>query len=99
VIEGPGGQEALPAAAAYVLIGYLPEVALFQASGVQVDPVTLVPAVNPETCESNVPGLYLAGTLLAGRDTGKIFIENSRDHGGRIVRHLLARKAVATAAG
>ena len=44
--------------------------------------------VNPETCESNVPGLYLAGTLLAGRDTGKIFIENSRDHGGRIVRHL-----------
>jgi hypothetical protein len=41
----------------------------------------------------------VAGTLLAGRDTGKIFIENSRDHGGRIVRHLLASRTASTAAG
>jgi thioredoxin reductase (NADPH) len=81
------------------LIGYLPDTGLLARSGVRLDPVTLVPEVNPDTCESNTPGLYLAGTLLAGRDTGKIFIENSRDHGGRIVRHLLAGKAVVPAGG
>ncbi len=98
-IDGPAGRETLPAAAAYVLIGYLPDTGLLARSGVRLDPATLVPEVNPDTCESNVPGLYLAGTLLAGRDTGKIFIENSRDHGGRIVRHLLAGKAAVAPAG
>ncbi len=94
-IDGPAGPEVIPAAAAYVLIGYLPELAVLERAGVRLDPTSLVPEVNPETCESNVPGLYVAGTLLAGRDTGKIFIENSRDHGGRIVRSLLAaRQAV-----
>jgi len=97
--EGPGGFEILPADAVYVLIGYLPDAALLARCGVRLDPETLVPAVDPETCESNVPGLYVAGTLLAGRDTGKIFIENSRDHGGRIVRHLLASRTASTAAG
>ena len=38
-----------------------------------------------------MPGLYLAGTLQAGRDTHKIFIENSRDHGVRLVKHLAQR--------
>ena len=65
--------------------------------GIEIDPETLVPSFDPETCESNVPGLYVAGTLQAGRNTGKIFIENSRDHGGRIVAHLLARRGAAVA--
>ena len=90
-IEGPAGKECLPAQAAYVLIGYLPDVELQRAAGVQVDPETLVPTVDPATCESNVPGLYIAGTLQAGRDTGRIFIENSREHGLQIVRHLSSR--------
>lgn len=95
-IEGPAGPEVIPAAAAYVLIGYFPELEVVSRAGVRIDQETLVPEVDPETCESNVPGLYVAGTLLAGRDTGKIFIENSRDHGARIVRHLLAGRPAAT---
>lgn len=91
VIEGPGGEQRLAADAAYVLVGYLPDVDLQRRCGVEVDPESLVPHYDPETCESNVPGLYIAGTLQAGRDTGRIFIENSRDHGPRIVRHLLSR--------
>lgn len=90
-LEGPGGERRLPADAAYVLIGYLPDVELQRRCGVEVDPESLVPHHDPETCESNVPGLYIAGTLQAGRDTGRIFIENSRDHGPRIVRHLLSK--------
>lgn len=90
-VAGPAGGETLAASAAYVLIGYQPEVELLRGAGVAIDPQTLVPACDPSTCESNVPGLYIAGTLQAGRDTGRIFIENSRDHGERIVRHLGGR--------
>ncbi len=88
-LEGPEGPGFLPADAAYVLIGYLPDSDLQRRAGVEVDPETLIPAFDPETCESNVPALYIAGTLQAGRFTSRIFIENSRDHGQRIVDHLI----------
>jgi len=90
-VEGPGGVEVLPAQAAYVLIGYLPDADFERRCGIEIDPETLIPTFNPETCETNVPGLYVAGTLQAGRWTDRIFIENSRDHGPRIVEHLKGR--------
>ncbi|HEX5759855.1 MAG TPA: YpdA family putative bacillithiol disulfide reductase [Thermoanaerobaculia bacterium] len=93
-VRTPAGPERLRAQAAYVLIGYLPDSDFQRRCGVTVDPETLVPTFDPETCESNVPGLYIAGTLQAGRQTDRIFIENSRDHGPRIVAHLLTRLAV-----
>ena len=88
VIDGPDGREALPADTVYLQIGYTPDVELQRRAGVAVDPETLIPDFDAETCESNVPGLYVAGTLQAGRFTDRIFIENSRDHGARIVDHL-----------
>ncbi len=90
-IEGPKGRELLPADAVYVLVGYTPEVELLQSSGVAVDPESLEPTFDPQTCESNVPGLYVAGTIQAGARTDRIFIENSRDHGPLIVAHLVSR--------
>lgn len=90
-VEGPGGVEVLPAQTAYVLIGYTPEADFERLCGVELDPVSLIPVYDPETCESNVPGLYVAGTIQAGRATDKIFIENSRDHGPKIVKHLVGR--------
>ena len=90
-IESPGGRRSLSADAVYILIGYTPEMELLRRSGVEVEDETLVPVCDVETCESNVKGLYLAGTLQAGRRTDKIFIENSRDHGVRIVAHLQSR--------
>lgn len=90
-VAGPCGVERLPAEAAFVLIGYDPEVDFERRCGIEVDPETLIPAFDPETCESNVPGLYVAGTLQAGRWTDRIFIENSRDHGPKIVAHLKSR--------
>jgi thioredoxin reductase (NADPH) len=44
------------------------------------------------TLESNVPGLYLAGAILAGRETGRIFIENSRHHAGSIAEAIAGRR-------
>lgn len=81
----------LPAGAAYVLIGYAPETGILEEVGVGVDPSTGAPGFDPESCETGVPRLYVAGTVQAGRETHRIFIENSRDHGVRIAAHLAAR--------
>lgn len=81
----------LEADAVYVLIGYDIDISLQRSAGVEINEETLVPKFDPETCESNVPGLYIAGTLQAGRDTNRIFIENSRVHGRQIIQHLANR--------
>lgn len=90
-VEGPNGREIVPAQAAFILIGYTPDADFERRCGVELDPTSLIPVYNPETCESNLPGLYVAGTIQAGRTTDKIFIENSRDHGPKIVKHLVGR--------
>jgi thioredoxin reductase (NADPH) len=92
LVRTPQGQRVLPADAAYVLVGYLPELELARQVGVTIDPDTLVPRVDRETCESDVPGFFVAGTLQAGRVTNRIFIENSRDHGPRAVACLVRRR-------
>lgn len=86
-----GRAETLPADAAYVLIGYAPDPTLLLGAGVRVDPESLVPRFDETTCETDVAGLYVAGTVQAGRETHRIFIENSRDHAPRLVAHLAAR--------
>ncbi len=90
-VETPEGRRTLTADAVYVLIGYEPDVSLLRSAGVEVDAATLVPSFDPESCESNVPGLYLAGTLQSGLDTNRIFIENSRVHSRLITDHLRRR--------
>ena len=90
-IVTPEGEESLPAQAAFVLVGYVPDAGFQRRAGIEVDPETLVPSFDPETCETNVPGLYVAGTIQAGRNIDRIFIENSREHGPKIVRHLRGR--------
>lgn len=97
-IARQGGRERLPAEAAYVLIGYAPETGLLSDAGVLVDGVTGVPLFDPESCETPVPGLYVAGTVQSGKETQRIFIENSRDHGARIVNHLLKGRGTSIAA-
>ena len=98
-VRTPQGRKSLPADAAYVLIGYLPELELARQVGVTLEPETLMPRVDPETCESDVPGFFIAGTLQAGRFTNRIFIENSRDHGPRIVACLARRRGDDAVAG
>ncbi len=89
--DATDGRVDVPAGAAYVLIGYAPETGVLEAAGVRVDPVTGAPEFDSESCETQVPGLYVAGTVQAGRETHRIFIENSRDHGVRIAAHLSRR--------
>jgi thioredoxin reductase (NADPH) len=58
---------------------------------VNVDPASGVPMHDPSTLESNVPNLFFAGGVLAGKDTAPIFIENGRFHGERIAKVLTER--------
>jgi len=76
--------EALPADAVFLLTGYRADSDLMQRAGVRLN-ARQAPAYDPETFETNVPGLYVAGGALAGEDTGTIFIENGRFHGEKIV--------------
>ncbi|TVP54917.1 MAG: YpdA family putative bacillithiol disulfide reductase [Gemmatimonadales bacterium] len=67
------------------LTGWKADPVLLRELGVPVDEQTGVPAHDPETMETPVPGVYIAGVLAAGHDANRIFIENGRWHGRRIV--------------
>jgi len=91
VRHSDGSRSEVKCDAVYALIGYTPDFELERRCGVDVNSETGIPAFNPKTCESNVPGLYIAGTLQSGKRTDQIFIENSRDHAPLIVKHLLGQ--------
>jgi thioredoxin reductase (NADPH) len=91
ILATPEGPEELEVDAAYVLVGYEPDAGMMRDCGIEIDDKTLEPSFDADSCESNVPGLYVAGTLQAGRDLGRIFIENSREHADRIVEHVAGR--------
>jgi thioredoxin reductase (NADPH) len=93
LFEDPAGRHAVSAAAVFPLIGYTPDFALFERCGVRLEGAMRVPAHDPETLESNVPGLYLAGAIVAGSEIGKIFIENGRHHAGMIASAIARRLA------
>ena len=88
VVEGPGGRDAIPAETVFLMTGYHPDADFFRRAGIRVDEETLKPEHDPQTLESNVPGLYVAGSVVSGRETGRIFIENGRFHGEAIVNSI-----------
>lgn len=74
------------------LIGYRPDRDFLVSMGVEVNEETTAPVFNPETMETNVPGIYVAGVIAAGREANEIFIENGRGHGALIARHIVSRQ-------
>ncbi len=94
-VATPGGEETVPASAVFALIGYEPDFELLTRCGIRLEGEKRVPAHDPETLESNVPNLYLAGAITGGSEIGKIFIENSRHHAAQIAASIAkGRKAV-----
>src|SRR5882757_1614437 len=92
VIESAKGKKRLPAKQVFLLTGYHPDFEFIESLGVKLDPVTKKPNMDPETHESNVPGVYLAGVVIGGRHTSEIFIENGRFHGKQIAVALTGRR-------
>ncbi|MGB6899040.1 MAG: NAD(P)-binding domain-containing protein, partial [Candidatus Acidiferrum sp.] len=88
IVQNGGGEKRLPARQVFALTGYHPDYEFIESLGVQLDPDTRKPALDPNTLESNVPGIHLAGVVIGGRHTGDIFIENGRFHGKQIIESL-----------
>jgi len=87
-----GVTERLRADRIYALIGFTPEFELFRSMGIELDPVSERPTLNPETLETNVPGIYMAGSIVSGRAISEVFIENGRYDGEKIFGDTVARK-------
>jgi thioredoxin reductase (NADPH) len=85
VVENDAGVEELKARQVFALTGYHPDYGFIEALGVRLDKESRRPAIDANTLESNVPGIFLAGVVIAGKYTGEIFIENGRFHGKQIV--------------
>jgi len=85
----PGGPKVIPNQFVFALTGYRPDFAFIEALGVALnDADDRKPVCDPLTLESNVPGIYLAGVIVAGERTNEIFIENGRFHGALIAADL-----------
>jgi thioredoxin reductase (NADPH) len=82
VLETPGGEVLLKNDFVFALTGYHPDFGFLEQLGVRLDEANdRCPVCNPASLESNVPGIYLAGVIVAGERTNEIFIENGRFHG------------------
>jgi thioredoxin reductase (NADPH) len=90
-VATPDGEVSLKNDFVFALIGYRPDLAFLNATGIMLEPDTLRPRTNPETLESDRAGVYLAGVIVAGMHTNEIFIENGRLH-GRLIAEAIASK-------
>lgn len=88
VINTPEGELRLKNDFVLALTGYHPDFDFITGLGIRLTQPDSRPEVDPETLESNVIGIYLAGVLIAGTKTGEIFIENGRFHGAVIAQDL-----------
>ena len=85
----PDGPVKLPNHFVFALTGYHPDFSFIESLGVTLDEANdRCPVCDPATLESNVPGIYLAGVVVAGERTNEIFIENGRFHGQLIAKDL-----------
>ncbi len=89
-VETPEGRIELKNDFVFAMTGYHPDFDFLSALGIRSEGEDRLPACNPETLESNVKGIYLAGVIVAGARTNEIFIENGRFHGAQIARALKA---------
>jgi bacillithiol disulfide reductase len=91
LVEREGVVDELEADAVFLLTGYRSDGVLLRDAGVDIDPETCGPVFESEHFETNVPGLYVAGAVVAGVQSGKIFIENGRFHGEKVIEGIAAK--------
>ena len=89
--DATGELEEIPNDWVLAMTGYMPQREMLESLGVAFDAETGIPVHDPDTMETNAPGVFIAGVITAGNNANKIFIENGRGHGPRIVAHLSLR--------
>jgi thioredoxin reductase (NADPH) len=91
-IDTPQGRVRVKNDFVFAMTGYHPDFEFLEALGVRFEGEDRLPVCDPGTLESNVPGIYLAGVIVAGSRTNEIFIENGRFHGLQIATALVAKR-------
>jgi thioredoxin reductase (NADPH) len=92
VLEGPEGEFTIENDFVLAMTGYQPNFPFLQSLGIDIEPDEVhKPCHHPQTLETNMPNVYLAGVVCSGMETNKLFIENTRDHGERIVEEIRVR--------
>ena len=81
----------IPAQQVFALTGYYPSTKFLNYLGVRFDAETLEPEYDPDTYETNVTGVFLAGSIVAGTKNREIFIENGRFHGEIVMKRIAER--------
>ena len=94
VIETPEGTREIRNDFVLAMTGYQPDTKFLAAHGIRFDPETRRPRTNPDTLESDRPGMYLAGVIVAGMHTHEVFIENGRFH-GKVIAEAIAKELTA----
>lgn len=94
LVQNSHREETLPAAQVFAMTGYHPDFSFLEAQGIRLDPVTRRPECNPDTLETNIPGMYVAGVVVGGKHTSDIFIENGRFHGRQIVAAMAGKARI-----
>ncbi len=87
-LQTPDGEVSIKNDFVFALTGYHPDYDFLRATGIELSEEQCRPVCDPITLESNVPGVYVAGVIVAGSRTNEIFIENGRFHGQQIAAHL-----------
>jgi thioredoxin reductase (NADPH) len=93
-LSTPDGERMLKNDFVFALTGYHPDYDFLRSLGIELTHPEMRPVCDPETFETNVPGIYVAGVIVAGSRTSEIFIENGRFHGKQIAADLKKRIAV-----
>jgi thioredoxin reductase (NADPH) len=88
MLKTPDGPVRLKNDFVFALVGYHPDYDFLRAMGIELSAEQCRPVCDPQTLESNVLGIYVAGVIVAGSRTNEIFIENGRFHGQNIAAHL-----------
>ena len=91
MLNTPDGPVRLANNFVFALTGYHPDFDFLRSLGLELSSEQQRPVCDPETLESNVPGIYVAGVIVAGSRTNEIFIENGRFHGKQIAADLRLR--------
>jgi bacillithiol disulfide reductase len=84
-VKNGDAEQAIPAAQVFAMTGYHPDFDFLTRQGIHLNPETKKPECDPQTLETNVPGFYVAGVVVGGKQTSDIFIENGRFHGRQII--------------
>ena len=87
VVSTPQGVTTLENDFVLAMTGYHPDVDFLSSMGIKADSQTCIPSHDPETLETGVKGIYLAGAIVSGKMTNRVFIENGRYHGMQIFEH------------